>query len=113
LKKREQIKFFFAFCLLVLFTISVTPKIYFHDVIANHKDVVSLCHHPQKVKACLHPKSFNCQLDDLVITAPYLILPIVHSLSVHSHFQSFSSAYSSSFTKHYLIHKESRGPPLG
>jgi len=111
LKERKTIRSFFASCLLVLFVFSITPKIYFHDVIANHKDVVSFCDHPQKSKACLHQKGYDCQVNDLVVTTPYLILPVVNAVFVHSDYPDFNTGYFSSSSQNCLIHKESRGPP--
>jgi len=111
LKKTETIQSFIAFSLLVFFTISITPKIYFHDVIANHKDSFASCNHPQKTKACLHQKAFHCQVNDLVVATPYLVFEVPASSLVQRIFIDFNSAYFSSFIQYCFIHKESRGPP--
>ena len=111
MKERKTIRAFFAFCLLAIFAISATPKIYFHDVIAKHKDVSSACQHPQKAKTCIHQQGYNCEVDDLVVTAPYLILPVISSLLIHSYYLDFNVGYFSSSAQDCLIHKESRGPP--
>ena len=111
LKERNTIQKFLAFFLLIVFAISSTPKIYFHDVIANHKDVVSFCDHPQKSKACLHQKGYDCEVNDLVVTTPYLILPVVNTFLIHSDYSDFNTGYLSSSSQNCLIHKESRGPP--
>lgn len=111
MKKRIPIKRFRAFWLLFLFTISITPKIYLHDAIANHKDGVTLCDHPQKTGVCIHQKGYNCDVNDPVVANPYLILPIVNGLSIERVFLDFSTSYSFACIQNCFIHKESRGPP--
>ncbi len=112
LKENKTIRTFLAFCLLILFVFSTTPKIYFHDVIANHKDVNVSCIHPEKVKACIHQQGYNCHVEDLVVTTPYLILPAENTLLIHCYYPGFNPAYYSSPTQDCFIHKESRGPPM-
>ena len=112
LNNRKTIQKICSFFLLVVFAFSITPKIYFHDVIANHKDAAPSCDHPQKVKACLHQTGYNCHVDELVVRTPYLILENFNSLSITSHFPEFNSAYQYSLSWNCLLHKESRGPPM-
>ena len=111
LRERKTIQSFFAGFLLILFAFSNTPKIYFHDVIANHKDVSPSCIHPQQVKACIHEQGYHCEVEDLVVTAPYLILPAAGALLISYNYQQFSVGYFSCSTQDCFIHKESRGPP--
>lgn len=111
LKKRNTIRKVFAISLLLISSISITPKIFFHDVIAHHRDVVSSCDHPRESKACLHQTGFNCHAEDLVVTAPYLIFPDVYFSIVNTVFGDTSTFYYSSSPQECLIHKESRGPP--
>ena len=112
LKERKTIRSFFAGFLLILFAFSITPKIYFHDVIANHKDATPPCIHPQKVKACIHEQSYNCETENLVVSTPYLIFSVANALSIPYNYQEFSIGYFSCSTQDCFIHKESRGPPI-
>jgi hypothetical protein len=102
----------FSFFLLLIFTFSFTPKIYFHDVIANHEDTAFSCDHTQNVKACLHQKGYNCQADDLVVKIPYLIFNTASALWIQSQFPNFNTNHFLSFTQDCIIHKDSRGPPV-
>jgi hypothetical protein len=97
--------------LLVLFIISSTPRIYFHDIIANHKDDNHSFEHFQKVKACFHQKGFNCQVNDLVVSTPYLSAPDAGSLPIYSDHVDLVTIYYFSSAQDYFIYKESRGPP--
>jgi hypothetical protein len=92
----------FSVFLLLIFTFSFTPKIYFHDVIANHEDTAFSCDHTQNVKACLHQKGYN----------PYLIFNAASALWIQSQFPIFNTNHFLSFTQDCVIHKDSRGPPV-
>jgi hypothetical protein len=109
---KPSVQKIFAFFLLLIFTFSFTPKIYFHDAIANHKDTVFSCDHTKNVKDCIHQKGYNCQVDDLVVKIPYLIFHTANALWIQSQFPDFNTIYFLSFTQDCVIHKDSRGPPL-
>jgi hypothetical protein len=111
LNKGKIIEKVVALCFVVLFSISITPKIYFHDVIANHKDNSVSCDHALKTKACIHQTGFNCQVDELVVSAPYLVLPVITSLLVYSDHPHFCIVEISSFKQYCFKQNESRGPP--
>ncbi len=59
--------------MLLVFSISVTPRVFFHDLAAHHKDVLT-CNlsHPSPA---LHVQGFNCHFDDLVVAVPFIIVP--------------------------------------
>ncbi len=97
--------------LLVIFALSATPKQFLHDVFANHKDTPSTnssdkFHHQKIGKAVIH-----CQLDDLVVEAPYIsfnnntevFTPFVFIVSYSETYISFLSSFPISFGL--------RGPP--
>ena len=108
----KTIQKIYSFFLLVVFALSVTPKIYFHDVIANHKDAAASCDRPQQVKACIHQAGFNCHVDELVVTSAYLIIENIRSLLIASHFPEFNSTYQFLLSCNCLLNNESRGPPM-
>jgi len=112
LKQGNSIKKIAAFFLLLLFSISIVPKIYFHDVIANHTDAI-ICDHPQKSKACLHQQGYYCQVNDPVIYSPYLTITINSWCLPEIHFDALPATSFFSFLQDCFLHKESRGPPLG
>jgi hypothetical protein len=58
--------------LAALLLISVAPKSFFHDLIANHKDDFSCAH---KNTTCLHELKKNCHFNDWVVNGPYWSAP--------------------------------------
>jgi hypothetical protein len=69
LKHSDSIRRFLAACVLLLFSFCVTPKRVLHDVLANHRDVQNSPLLPiEQVSA----SGFHCQIDDLVVVAPFL-----------------------------------------
>jgi hypothetical protein len=109
LKQKAIIQKSISVLLLLTFVISVAPKVYFHDLLADHKDF-SDCrqlHH----STVLHHQGINCHFDDLVVTAPFLLQAAVIFTPFDVYFeQNHSSFYSSSLTC-FSDYKESRGPP--
>jgi hypothetical protein len=69
LKHSDSKRRFLAACVLLLFSFCVTPKRVLHDVLANHRDVQTSPLLPvEQVSA----SGFHCQIDDLVVVAPFL-----------------------------------------
>jgi hypothetical protein len=95
----------------VIFTISTLPKIYFHNVIANHVDAIQLCDHPEKSKACLHQKIFHCETENLVVTSPYLFVSAIPGISLSKIFVEINAFFLSALFHHCVLYKENRGPP--
>jgi hypothetical protein len=92
-----------------VFLISIAPKTYFHDLLANHKDFPA-CTQVHKT-AVLHSHGFNCHFDDLVVSAPFL-LQIEQPIAFDNfYFEKKQSSFYSSFPQSFLQHKEKRGPP--
>jgi hypothetical protein len=70
LLKQPIIQRFLSGILLVLFTFSVTPRKFLHDLVANHKDTPwKFSHDPQ---ARLQKSTFNCHTEDLVVETPFM-----------------------------------------
>jgi hypothetical protein len=111
MKEAINIRKLYAFCFLLLFAISITPKIYFHDAVADHKDATTTCAHPEKPKACLHQQGYNCELNDPVISSPYLSVTIATWSLPEIYFTISPAPSVVSIKQECLIHKESRGPP--
>ncbi|MGH2647121.1 MAG: hypothetical protein ACRDE8_06120 [Ginsengibacter sp.] len=109
--KNHLIKKVVTALLLVVFAISATPKLFLHDAFANHKDSKAAAssdtfHHKKIAKSTIH-----CQLDDLVVEAPYIsynnnikvFAPFVFITQFSETFNSFRSSVPVSFGL--------RGPP--
>ena len=67
--KNTHIKKFTAGLLLIIFSFSITPRIFLHNWLANHKDaVVNTTGKVQHINAPV----FNCQCDDNVAESPFI-----------------------------------------
>lgn len=98
-----------AILLVLVLTVGITPKSFFHDLIANHKDY-SDCRQIHKSTA-FHQQGFNCHFDDLVVTVPYLLVTEQPVVSVNFYFEKRQPSFYSSILSSFSQHKESRGPP--
>lgn len=96
--------------MLVVFSISIAPKSYFHDVLANHKDEVH-CPHPEPVSNCIHPKAYHCHFTDLVVTVPFVLERINIDFDVPYSLSQEISIYNSFFKPLRFFEKIGRGPP--
>ena len=108
MKNSILIKRFLAAVFLLLFSFCVTPKRFLHDLLANHKDA-QYCDSlpPQQIST----SGFHCNLDDLVVVAPFLP-------GIQSNDQVILSSAPLSFSDPllsvvylYLSHHDGRGPP--
>jgi hypothetical protein len=109
LKRKTAIQKTLAIVIIMVFAVSIAPKAWFHDLVADHQDLPD-CRQTHHSKV-LHHQGFNCHFDDVVVTAPFVATgeqPIVfivipphkeETLTYTSPLQSLSQA------------KEGRGPP--
>jgi hypothetical protein len=108
LKHSNSIKRLLAAFFLLLFSFCVTPKRFLHDMLANHKDAQSSASLPIQQVA---ESGFHCQIDNLVVVAPFLpgiqtIDPVIESsisLSFSEPLHSIVFLYPSTV--------DGRGPP--
>lgn len=97
-----------ALVMLLIFTFSITPKKYLHDLIADHTDFYSF---HSGDEATYSQKGFNCQCEDLVVSTPFIEASFELSLSTEVYRKEFTS---SSYHFYFLQTnrtKDSRGPP--
>jgi hypothetical protein len=95
--------------LLLIFTISIAPRSYFHDLVATHKDF-SNCDQLHKTTV-LHTKSYHCHFDDLVVSAPFLQQAEQLFDFIQFHFPKQQANFYSCLFLSFSQHKENRGPP--
>jgi hypothetical protein len=94
----------------MLFAFCVTPKRFLHDLLANHQDTERTTHPPvQEIFA----SGFHCQVDKLVVMAPFLpgIQPEEVSLRFVAQPQFAEQLNPNIFV--CLPHTGVRGPPAG
>jgi hypothetical protein len=94
--------------MLLLFTFSITPERYLHDLIADHKDFYSF--HSSEDTA-VYQSGINCHCEDLVVSTPFVEASFelsIRPLVWHKEFTP-SSYYFNPLTTYSA--KDSRGPP--
>ena len=105
----QSIKKIFAFLLLLLFTVSIGPRAYFHDLVADHRDGTGCVENHKNV--VFHNEEIECHFDDLVVSSPYIFqsegLPDLPSIFL----SPVDCAVRSAQFRIFLKNKESRGPP--
>lgn len=108
MKGRSIIQRILALVVLLLFTLSITPKKYLHDCIADHIDYcsINLTDDPTVSQA-----DFDCDCEDIVVSSPFIDVGLSEL-----NFPPFSlqcqaaDRYSFYFFVAPLT-KDSRGPP--
>ncbi|MCF3108609.1 hypothetical protein LL912_07450 [Niabella sp. CC-SYL272] len=70
LKKRNKIQRFLGWVLLVIFMISITPKIYLHDAFTHHKD--QLFSGAGKQEKSIRSFEYSCGFINIEGTTPFL-----------------------------------------
>jgi hypothetical protein len=108
LKNRSIIQQSLAFVMLLLFTFSITPKRYLHDLIANHEDFYSF---HSGGETTVTKTSINCQCEDLVVSTPFVEASFELSLSSLVYHKEFASSSYHSYFLNTCSTKDSRGPP--
>ena len=107
--KKQTIRSFISGLLLCLFTFSVTPKQWLHNIFADHKDFYSNAagNHLQFTKS-----GFRCDCENLVVNTPFIhvdgpaeliitkFLPVGQGITINN----YNAGH------HFLFHL--RGPPL-
>jgi len=95
--------------MLLIFSISMAPKTFFHDLVSDHKD--SNC--PEKHdSAVLHQKEHHCHFDNAVVNIPFLMWSTAQTELVISYSVKEVSEYQTLFFQSCFLNKENRGPPF-
>ena len=109
MKQSTTIQRFTAFLILLVFTLSATPKVFFHDMVADHRDGPEcILDHNTTV---VHTQTFDCDFDDLVVSVPF----VLEGESSEEIFRVYPETEQYSFYNSHPVqsfgHKENRGPP--
>jgi len=111
LREQQFIRKLIAAILLITFSISSAPKLYFHEVFADHIDQPS-CTDPVNTPVHLHQQTINCHFDDLVVSTPFFLSNGNISVQPVQLNNSIGSEYLPSSIPLISLCKESRGPPV-
>ena len=94
--------------LLLIFTLSITPKKYLHDCIADHNDFYSfnLTKDPSVSKA-----GFDCDCEDVVVSSPFIENCLHQFGPPPVAIDRLSVKWQPFYFQSTLSTKDSRGPP--
>jgi hypothetical protein len=109
LKRKLIIQKITAIWLLLVFAVSASPKAYFHELLANHKDTAG-CNQVHNT-AAVHQQGYHCHFDELVVTAHFVLAADAPELLSAKGPHIYPCAYYTSPLSSGTIHHESRGPP--
>lgn len=95
--------------MLLIFTFSITPKRYLHDLVADHTDYYS-GFNPGGEPA-VNQAGFDCDCDELVVSTPYIEIVGKQSSLEQIAFCSFILSSYSLFITPSRTTNDLRGPP--
>lgn len=97
-----------TFVMLLLFTLSITPKLYLHAIFADHTDIV---YKKSDGKTQVSKNGFTCDRNNQVATSPFTEHADAPETGVVSVYQSFISHFPSQIIANTQFYFELRGPP--
>ena len=111
LKLNLYIRKFTALLLLVIFSLSSTPKRFLHHVFANHTDCVT---YQQKsfYQHSISKHTFHCQIDQLVVESPFENTEFFLSTHLLTFSENVKSKCNQKVLSQYISNKSLRGPPV-
>jgi hypothetical protein len=90
--------------------LSITPKVFLHELLADHKDAPS-CNDAKLYGPCIHKQGYSCQQSDLVVTKVYLVGQSQEVVRPPNFCFTANLSYSSPLTKNFVTHSQERAPP--
>ena len=111
LPTKKTIQKFIAFLLIIIFSISITPKPFLHKLLAKHTDRHHTCNNADKSAACIHNSFYHCQLDNLVVNTEYFSSHNFPDISLEPFYLQHAATLFSSYSSSVDNVNESRGPP--
>lgn len=94
--------------LLLLFVFSITPKKYWHDLVANHTDYYGFY---QGSELAVQKAGINCGCEDLVVTTPFLEPGVAEWRALPASVKPELTSPPLFYLPATTATKDSRGPP--
>jgi hypothetical protein len=94
--------------MLLIFSLSITPKLFLHDLVAHHKDLSYPSHqHTDQINTA----GFHCDRESQVVELPYISHVICIHLIVPGSFHTYQTRadHQVYFLPHFIVGL--RGPP--
>lgn len=107
--KKTTIRLFSAVVIMLVFSLSITPKKFLHDLVADHQDDVSIAINDGHDHIDHH--GFNCNCDNLVATSPFAEHTETLAFNTPVYFKEYSSTTPSGIKSITHSFSALRGPP--
>jgi hypothetical protein len=108
-ERNQTIRRLISGLLLCIFTFSITPKQWLHDIVTNHKDSYAKS---VDGKAILTTTGFHCNCDNLVVQSPFIYYDGPAEINAPAFFVLHQTATISNLISAYHFFSELRGPPV-
>lgn len=95
--------------LLLFFTLSITPRLYLHDIFASHQDMITKS---SSHEAELKKDGYSCNLNELVATSPFTESATAVTIETPLYFPELHVRYTSQVASATPQFFALRGPPL-
>jgi hypothetical protein len=107
--KNQTIKSFVSGALLCLFSLSITPKQWLHNIFADHKDFYThtVGDHLQFTKS-----GFHCDCDNLVVNTPFIHVDGPNESTGIQIFPAYEAIINNASTPGHDYFFHLRGPPI-
>lgn len=99
-----------AVLLLLVLMLSITPKTFLHDILADHKDAPS-CNDARLDGPCIHKQGYSCQQSDVVVPSAYLIAEVKDVVKHPQFFIREKFSCTSSLIQNFVSLTQERAPP--
>ncbi len=109
MQKHRLIRQLVAGAMLMLFILSIMPRLYLHEVFAAHKDLVENTCQDQPT---IGKDGFTCDLNDLVATSPFTETETSIALNPEIDFPVLHTRYTSQIATAAPECFSLRGPPV-
>ena len=108
LEKHVIINKVLAFVMLLIFIFSITPKKYFHDLVADHTDYYAFVQGDETV---VSKAGFNCHCENPVVSTPFIESSIEQARDSEIQYQEFSYNLYHFYFLSFNTTEDLRGPP--
>lgn len=110
MRTNQTIRTILSALLLLVFLTGITPRKYWHDLLADHKDVIGATHHSDKLQ--LNKTGFNCGWNNQVASvSPFIETEAIQLPAPSLVFPSYTLAPLSPLHLSPLTQQPLRGPP--
>ncbi|MBS1666645.1 MAG: hypothetical protein JST58_04640 [Bacteroidetes bacterium] len=107
--KNNIIRAFLSALLMIVFAFSITPQIYLHDLLADHRDSPIKSNFSDQAQ--LSKTGFHCTWDNLVVESPFINKVISPFISIQKQFVKLESVFKTDCLGLDYFYFELRGPP--